>query len=232
MVVFVNFLNGIAVSDIKDIVASAKTLDRVWQIRTITLYEAILLGDPFQFLTKWPLPCCNYFLLTSWIRRRLLLFSRTNINDKRVVAYPNKYKNHWLYWRLALQPELLSLLVMFGRQPSDNIYFNLDVIRETKKVLSRKREKIEELKQDKRNQATEKSPPPTNQKQQQSKKDDGSTVDFLKQFKRDLTKQFKDDLRKQEDTFKDHIASMMARQQEEIIKEMTKICKAKQAETG
>jgi len=71
VVVLMNLLNGLAVSDIGLIREEAEVLALKAQVDLISYVESILLQDPYQFLTSWPrllqaLPACS---ACSWVRR-------------------------------------------------------------------------------------------------------------------------------------------------------------------
>merc|ERR1719150_3380135 len=68
MLVLVNLLNGLAVSDISLIQKEAEILSYVSRVEQIAFIESILLGDPFKLLNNWPpfawaqkLPACSCF---------------------------------------------------------------------------------------------------------------------------------------------------------------------------
>ena len=54
VVVLMNLLNGLAVSDIGIIQAKAEIIGYRSRVETISYTESILLGDPFNFLSNWP----------------------------------------------------------------------------------------------------------------------------------------------------------------------------------
>ena len=110
MLVLVNLLNGLAVSDIAVIQKEAEIMSQVSRVELMCHIESILLGDPFYFLTNFPalpkaarrLPNCN--LLASLYRvscvqkifslvgsRNFLLFSE-RLKKKEAVFEPNKSK--------------------------------------------------------------------------------------------------------------------------------------------
>jgi len=67
VVVLMNLLNGLAVSDTGVIKEKAETYSYISRVDTISYTEAILLGDPFNFLSNWPalhwirdLPSCSF----------------------------------------------------------------------------------------------------------------------------------------------------------------------------
>lgn len=126
VVVLMNLLNGLAVSDITIIRDEAEVLSLKSQVDLISYWESILLNDPYNFLTSWPrflsalpsLSCC------FWVKRmpgcesiisrltggsRILLFYQC-LPNKTAVFYPNKripscnpYKK-----RIRVEPESLS----------------------------------------------------------------------------------------------------------------------------
>ena len=66
VVVMMNLLNGLAVSDTGFIRAEAETYAYKTQVELISYMESVLLGDPFNFLANWP----------SWIRKLTLIKSK------------------------------------------------------------------------------------------------------------------------------------------------------------
>ena len=54
VVVLMNLLNGLAVSDIGIIQEKAEVIGYISRVDTISYTESILLGDPFGFLSNWP----------------------------------------------------------------------------------------------------------------------------------------------------------------------------------
>ena len=60
VVVLMNLLNGLAVSDTGMIREKAEVVSAISRVETISYIESLLLGDPFDFLSNWP--------LISWIR--------------------------------------------------------------------------------------------------------------------------------------------------------------------
>merc|ERR1719445_1249132 len=106
VVVLMNLLNGLAVSDITIIRDEAEVLSLKSQVDLISYWESILLNDPYNFLTSWPrmlsalpsLSCC------FWVKRlpgcesllsrltggtKILLFYQC-LPFKTAVFYPNK----------------------------------------------------------------------------------------------------------------------------------------------
>ncbi len=60
VVVLMNLLNGLAVSDTGIIREKAEIVSAISRVETISYIESLLLGDPFDFLSNWP--------VISWIR--------------------------------------------------------------------------------------------------------------------------------------------------------------------
>ena len=60
VVVLMNLLNGLAVSDTGMIREKAEVVSAVSRVETISYIESLLLGDPFGFLSNWP--------VVSWLR--------------------------------------------------------------------------------------------------------------------------------------------------------------------
>ena len=54
VVILMNLLNGLAVSDTGLIMEQAEIVSYISRVETISYLESILLGDPFDFLTNWP----------------------------------------------------------------------------------------------------------------------------------------------------------------------------------
>ena len=54
VVVLMNLLNGLAVSDTAVIQDKAEIVTYIIRVETIASFEAVLLGDPFNFLANWP----------------------------------------------------------------------------------------------------------------------------------------------------------------------------------
>ena len=49
-----NLLNGLAVSDTAVIRDKAEIVTYIIRVETVSCFEAVLLGDPFNFLANWP----------------------------------------------------------------------------------------------------------------------------------------------------------------------------------
>ena len=54
VVILMNLLNGLAVDDVGAIQEQAEIVSYISRVETISHLESILLGDPFDFLTRWP----------------------------------------------------------------------------------------------------------------------------------------------------------------------------------
>ena len=54
VVILMNLLNGLAVSDTGIIMEQAEIVSQTTRVETISYMESVLLGDPFQFLSRWP----------------------------------------------------------------------------------------------------------------------------------------------------------------------------------
>lgn len=54
VVILMNLLNGLAVSDTGIIMEKAEIVSYSTRVETISYMESVLLGDPFDFLSKWP----------------------------------------------------------------------------------------------------------------------------------------------------------------------------------
>ena len=54
VVVLMNLLNGLAVSDTGIIQEKAEIVTYISRVETISYTESVLLGDPFDFLSRWP----------------------------------------------------------------------------------------------------------------------------------------------------------------------------------
>ena len=110
MLVLVNLLNGLAVSDIAVIQKEAEMMSQVSRVELMCHIESILLGDPFSFLANFPelpkaarkLPNCNIFASLYRVScvqkifslvgsRNFLLFSE-RLKKKEAVFEPNKSK--------------------------------------------------------------------------------------------------------------------------------------------
>jgi len=107
VVVLMNLLNGLAVSDTGLIREKAEIYSYTSQVETISTFESMLLGDPFDFLSNVPamlssFPSCSLFrqlyrnkslrnVFTKIGASEILLFYKFFPN-KSVTIYPNKYQ--------------------------------------------------------------------------------------------------------------------------------------------
>ena len=105
VVVLMNLLNGLAVSDTGTIREKAEIFSYRSQVETISTFESMLLGDPFDLLSKVPallshLPSCSLLgqlyrsatlkrFFTAFGATEILLFYRF-IPDKSVTIWPNR----------------------------------------------------------------------------------------------------------------------------------------------
>jgi len=109
VVVLMNLLNGLAVSDTGIIQEKAEIVSYVSRVDTISYTESVLLGDPFDFLSNWPafkwvkavpsLSCCSSIYRRNrglqtvfhWFTGAtgILLFYNF-LPDKKLVVKPNQ----------------------------------------------------------------------------------------------------------------------------------------------
>eukprot|EP00095_Tigriopus_kingsejongensis_P003021 maker-scaffold170_size291898-snap-gene-1.41 protein:Tk03021 transcript:maker-scaffold170_size291898-snap-gene-1.41-mRNA-1 annotation:"transient receptor potential cation channel protein painless" len=111
VVVLMNLLNGLAVSDTGVIQEKAEIVSYISQVATISYTESVLLGDPFNFLSNWPrlklllnIPSCSLckqLYRNKWIQRMfhkmtgatgILLFYKF-LPTKRLTLTPNGRKS-------------------------------------------------------------------------------------------------------------------------------------------
>jgi len=123
VVVLMNLLNGLAVSDITIIRDEAEVLSLKSQVDLISYWESILLNDPYNFLTSWPkflsslpslsccfwvkkFPGCESFLSKVTGGTRILLFYEC-LPLKSATFFPNKkvYSCNPLKKRVRVEPE-------------------------------------------------------------------------------------------------------------------------------
>ncbi len=108
VVVLMNLLNGLAVSDTGIIRDQAEIVSSVSRVETISYVESLLLGDPFDFLSNWPpfsliktLPslACSRFLYRNKAVKDLslcvtgatgLLLFYSTLPDKTLTIRPNR----------------------------------------------------------------------------------------------------------------------------------------------
>ena len=156
MLVLMNLLNGLAVSDIAMIQKEAEILSYVARVDSVAFIESMLLGDPFDFLTNWPryswseyLPSCGCYRGFSRKTRCLnscfskivgntLLFTDRLMN-KRAVFQPNKSKKE----RSRLPGPNGSDEIV-----KDKLVMDADILNNAKTLIIKKQEQdgLEELK--------------------------------------------------------------------------------------
>jgi len=147
VVVLMNLLNGLAVSDTAVIQDKAEIVTHVIRVETIASFEAVLLGDPFNFLANWPavrvlrdlpsLAFCkalHHFSMFRTLSHKVtgataILLFYTWLPDKTLTLTPNKSR--------PLCP-CLAIEAMGS-----------DVIEAAKAVVVKKRQAVLEEKEDK-----------------------------------------------------------------------------------
>ena len=156
MLVLMNLLNGLAVSDIAMIQKEAEILSYVSRVDAIAFIESMLLGDPFEFLTNWPrfkwskyIPSCacyhglnrKQFCINACFNRLMgntLLFTDRLMN-KKAVFYPNQSKKE--RGRLP-GPDGMG-------EMKDKLVMDADILENAKTLIIKKQEQdhLEEMKQ-------------------------------------------------------------------------------------
>ena len=87
-----NLLNGLAVTDTAVIRDKAETVTYIIRVETISCFEAVLLGDPFNFLANWPAikmlqaNCSDQYLVLKQIRMSLCFGSVSFIHSTLIVT--------------------------------------------------------------------------------------------------------------------------------------------------
>ena len=110
VVVLMNLLNGLAVSDTNDIKEKAEIYSYISRVETISYLESVLLGDPFDFLSNVPrflsfLPSCSVFrqlyrskslrkIFTKLGASNILLFFNHLPEKRSPVIHPNDKHKH------------------------------------------------------------------------------------------------------------------------------------------
>jgi len=135
VVVLMNLLNGLAVSDTGVIQEQAEIFSHISRVETISYLESVLLGDPFDFLSNVPsllswLPSCSLFrqlyrshrlrgLLVRLSADNILLFYNFLQEKRSPKLFPNRRRDECNYCSHEMDPE---------------------TIRAAKKIVSRKTE--------------------------------------------------------------------------------------------
>ena len=116
-----NLLNGLAVSDTRDIHDQAEMISIVSKVETISYAESVLLGDPFGYLsdknpTRWieKNSCLSYMsrilqskgaqsIFQIFTGNKGILLFHDLVSEKTKVVWPNK-KENWCYrgWQVRL----------------------------------------------------------------------------------------------------------------------------------
>merc|ERR1712107_335127 len=108
VVVLMNLLNGLAVSDTNDIKGKAEIYSYISRVETISYMESVLLGDPFDFLSNVPVylaslpsgsllrqmyrnPCCRKVISKLGAKSFLLFYNY--LPNKQVTISPNAVSN-------------------------------------------------------------------------------------------------------------------------------------------
>lgn len=126
VVVLMNLLNGLAVSDTGIIREKAQIVSAISRVETISYIESLMLGDPFDFLSNWPpfsfvkaipsLAVCRCLYRNQTIRdvshkitgaTGILLFY-SMLPTKTLVIYPNKRPNTCFSPMKAMSKEVIS----------------------------------------------------------------------------------------------------------------------------
>jgi len=153
VVVLMNLLNGLAVSDIGLIREEAEVLSLKSQVDLISYFESILLNDPYNFLTSWPrllaslpscsacfwvkkLPCCESLLTRLTGGTRLLLFYEC-LPEKTATFCPNQVSRSWNPYRKRVK-------VAPGDRPVPGLEVRKDILEAAKAmVVTRERQEEE-----------------------------------------------------------------------------------------
>ncbi|XP_059093898.1 transient receptor potential channel pyrexia-like [Tigriopus californicus] len=123
VVVLMNLLNGLAVSDTGVIQEKAEIVSYISRVETISYTESVLLGDPFNFLSNWPalkwllnMPSCSLCaqLYKSKTMQRIfnkitgatgILLFYTFLTTKKLTIKPNGRKSDCDCLRVELMDE-------------------------------------------------------------------------------------------------------------------------------
>ena len=116
VVVLMNLLNGLAVSDTGIIQEKAEIVTYISRVELISYTECFLVGDPFDFLSRWPafrwlkdvpkLSCCALLFKSKNIQNMFhkitgatgVLLFYSFLNEARISIRPNEKSQHctWL----------------------------------------------------------------------------------------------------------------------------------------
>ena len=123
VVVLMNLLNGLAVSDTGIIQEQAEIVSYISRVETISYTEAVLLGDPFNFLSNWPalkwllkLPSCSLcaLLYRSEVVQKLfnkitgatgILLFYNFLPEKKLTVKPNQDKHDFNCLKVKIMDE-------------------------------------------------------------------------------------------------------------------------------
>lgn len=170
IVVLMNLLNGLAVSDTGLIREQAELVSHRARVETISYTESILLGDPRDFLSNWPpfrwfanmpsmaLMRCLFENKTAFhlLRKvtganRILLFY-TTLKDKSVKFSPNKYDHSCLNkngFPREITQAAIKILIEKENQERQNLEDNTaadnNKVEELQKDIQRLEQKINSL---------------------------------------------------------------------------------------
>ncbi|XP_071746598.1 transient receptor potential cation channel subfamily A member 1 homolog [Lepeophtheirus salmonis] len=150
MLVLVNLLNGLAVSDISSIQKEAEIVNHVSRIELISYFESMLLGDPFHFFSNWPpfswgrkVPDCSCLrgvfqsrLMSKLIgltlgSKRFLLFSE-RLAEKQAIFYPNRSRRE--------KSQMGAHTSSKGLLDPETIVLDVEILEAAKMRLMRKQE--------------------------------------------------------------------------------------------
>ncbi|KAK4312217.1 hypothetical protein Pmani_016339 [Petrolisthes manimaculis] len=114
VLVLMNLLNGLAVSDIQQLREEAKLVSYISRVELISYIESVFLGSPLEYVLPGPLKCCEgvkesddsettcssshnpFMKLLDWLGRRILMFhSCLNRTEPSIKLYPNREFGRW-----------------------------------------------------------------------------------------------------------------------------------------
>ncbi|TRY61746.1 hypothetical protein TCAL_09528 [Tigriopus californicus] len=166
VVVLMNLLNGLAVSDTGIIREKAQIVSAISRVETISYIESLMLGDPFDFLSNWPpfsfvkaipsLAICRCLYRNQAIRdvshkitgaTGILLFY-SMLPTKTMMIYPNKRSNTCFSLMKDMSKEVISdaKTIIVRREESkrwDKERFSMETqIRELREKMDNVEEKL------------------------------------------------------------------------------------------